>query len=161
MPELKTRTLYIGIDPGMSGGLAFLSSRKVEVLVSMPSTERDIWDALSDAHKLGFRSYAIIERVHSMPGQGVASSFKFGSGYGGLRMALTATEIPFEAVTPRTWMKGLSISPRKKSDTPSVWKNKLKAKAQELFPEQKITLKTSDALLIAEYCRRLHTGRIG
>jgi hypothetical protein len=40
--------------------------------------------------------------------------------------------------------------------TKTEWKNRLKAKAQQLFPQQSkhITLKTADALLIAEYARK-------
>ena len=34
------------------------------------------------------------------------------------------------------------------------WKNKLKAKAQQLFPGEKVTLATCDSLLIAEYGRK-------
>jgi hypothetical protein len=35
-------------------------------------------------------------------------------------------------------------------------KQRNKAKAEELFPGQRITHATADALLIAEYCRRIH-----
>ena len=33
------------------------------------------------------------------------------------------------------------------------WKNRLKSRAQELFPDIKVTLRTSDALLLAHYCK--------
>ena len=35
-------------------------------------------------------------------------------------------------------------------ETPTQWKNKLKAEAQRLFPDIRVTLKTADALLILE-----------
>jgi Holliday junction resolvasome RuvABC endonuclease subunit len=101
---------------------------------------------------------AVIEHVHAMPKQGVSSTFKFGVGYGGLRMALIAASIPFEEVTPRTWQKALGVVVRKKTETKTQFKNRLKAKAQQLFPRESITLKTADALLIAEYCRRKQLG---
>ena len=43
----------------------------------------------------------------------------------------------------------------KSSGSKTEWKNKLKAKAQQLFPvwSKRITLATADALLIAEYGR--------
>ena len=106
----------------------------------------------------------MIEKVHSFPGQGVASSFKFGMGFGGLIMALVSSGIPFEFVTPRVWQKAMGITPREKSnrsdftESKTQFKNRLKAKAQQLFPAVRVTLKTSDALLIAEYCRRKHKG---
>ncbi len=151
---------YLGIDPGQNGGLALISANGHGVECNkMPSTEKDIYSLLADCVT---NTFCIIEKVHSMPGQGVASTFKFGKGYGGLRMALVACKIPFDEVTPRTWQKGLGIPPRKKeTETKTQWKNRLKARAQQLFPffpSEKITLATADALLIAEYCRRREGG---
>lgn len=34
--------------------------------------------------------------------------------------------------------------------------NVTKAKAQELFPKEKVTHATADALLLATYCKRTH-----
>ena len=92
-----------------------------------------------------------------MPGQGVASTFKFGMNYGMLRMALIAAGIGFETVTPQTWQKKMSCM--SKGD-----KKVTRAKAQELFPQVQITGRgikspthaVADALLIAEYGRRVH-----
>ena len=158
---------YVGIDPGQSGGLILLSQIdgiksfndgivSVQEAIPMPSTERDIWEWFS--HLPVSLVGAAIEKVHSMPQQGVASTFKFGVGYGGLRMALIAVGVPFESVTPQAGQKGLGIPKRKKTETPTQWKNRLKSKAQELFPKITVTLKIADALLIAEYYRRKHKG---
>ena len=86
--------------------------------------------------------------------------FKFGMSYGGLRMALTAAQIPFESATPQNWQKSLGIGKKGKTETRTSFKNRLKAKAQQLFPNLKVTLATSDALLLAEYCRRKRTGSL-
>ena len=75
-------------------------------------------------------------------------------------MALTAAGIPFEEVTPVVWQRGLGIPVRKKDESRSQFKGRLKAKAQQLFPQVKVTLKTADALLISEYCRRKREGRL-
>ena len=95
-----------------------------------------------------------------MPKQGVASSFTFGDGYGQLKMGLTAVGIPFELVTPQAWQKGLAIPPRKKSETRTKWKHRLREVAHRLYPnaEADINLKTADAILIATYCYRKHNG---
>ena len=50
---------------------------------------------------------AMIEQVHSMPKQGVASSFKFGRHYGFLLGVLTALGIPYQTVTPQKWQKAM------------------------------------------------------
>ena len=83
-----------------------------------------------------------------MPKQGVASTFKFGQSFGFLQGILIAAEIPFELVTPQKWQRYLGC--RTKGD-----KNITKARAQELFPDIKCTHAVSDALLIAEYGRRV------
>ena len=147
--------IYIGIDPGQAGGLALIDGVvNCVTAIKMPNTESDIWHWFS---KVGnSQCFAIIERVHSMPGQGVASTFKFGQGYGGLRMALIAAGIPFEEVSPRSWQKYLNVTSRDKMETKTEFKNRLKAKAQQLFPQFDVTLMTSDAILIAEYNRRSH-----
>ena len=134
---------YIGIDPGQSGGLALIKSTTTEVttevidVIKMPATEFDIWTWFLNKQT---NCFAIIEKVHSMPGQGVASTFKFGKGYGGLRMALVAAGIPFEEVAPRMWQKSMGISSRLKTESKTEFKNRLKSKAQQLFPHIKITL---------------------
>jgi len=158
MPRLQKDLHYVGIDSGQSGGLVWLDPNgKVNGCNKMPATERDIWERF---FTLPTSTVAVIEKVHAMPKQGVSSTFKFGRGYGGLRMALIAAGISFEEVTPRTWQKGLGIPPKKKTETGTQWKNRLKAMAQQLFPQEKVTLATADALLIATYCRRKHTGTL-
>ncbi len=47
--------------------------------------------------------FAAVERVHSMPGQGVASTFTFGLGYGRVLGALEALGVPTVLVEPRAW----------------------------------------------------------
>jgi hypothetical protein len=189
MPKKKKmhrESIYMGVDPGKSGGVVIIWDQDNIDPYPMPTTEWDIWvlfDNLLDVNMMK----AMIERVHSMPNQGVASSFTFGVGYGGLRMALTAARISFEEVSPKTWQKGLAILPRKKhtksrkvknrkgkwviqkygGETDTQWKNRLRAKAQQLFPELPVWSRTKgeqkavcDALLIAEYCRRKDQGKL-
>jgi hypothetical protein len=147
--------IFIGIDPGSSGGIAVIHSIGVR-LSPMPRTERDIFDVIAQEEVRP--AFALIEKVQGyagVPGTTGTSMFKFGMNYGLLRMALTAAGIPFEDVLPRAWQAGLSIPIRKKEESRTEWKNRLKAKAQQLFPSVKgITLATCDALLIAEFCRR-------
>lgn len=159
--------IYLGIDPGASGGLACIhpASRSIEA-VSMPSTEKDIWEILSErpAYK-DVMPFAVIEQQIPRPTffQGRASILKstcllYGS-YTFLRGMLTATGIPFEAVIPQTWQKAFGLK-KVKGESPTKWKNRLKAKAQQLFPSERVTLATADALLIAEFCRRKCEGRL-
>lgn len=150
--------IYLGIDPGASGGFATTDNGLNITLHPMPKTERAVWDWVRDL-KFNTKGYvvAVIEKVTGYvsgnPRTG-ASMFTFGASYGGLRMALIAAGIRFEAVTPAVWQKGVGITPRKKSEDRDDFKRRLKAKAEELFSGVGVTLATCDALLIAEYARR-------
>lgn len=141
--------IYIGVDPGVGGGIAFITGEGTFVeACRMPETEADI------LHVLGKSEYstsnrAILERVRSSPQMGVVSAFTFGCGYGGLRMALHACGIPFDEVTPLKWQNVLGC--RTRGD-----KNVTKRRAQELFHGVKVTHAIADALLLAEYGRRAY-----
>jgi len=143
----------IGIDPGKSGGIAVIADLVTGPHVDtckLSGTERDIYDALEPYCQWvlqGVPCKAYIEKVHARPGQGVTSMFTFGRNYGFLRGLLIALGIPFEEVTPQKWQKAMGCM--SKGD-----KNVTKQKAQQLFPDLKITHATADALLIAEYGRR-------
>jgi len=139
--------LSIGIDPGLSGGVAFIPDTGTPWAHKMPETDRDLIDLLRDSINL-FEARALIELVHSSPQMGVKSAFTFGEGYGRLQMALTALGVPYERVRPAVWQKAMGCLT--KGD-----KNVSKRKAQELFPAIKITHAIADALLIAEYGRRM------
>jgi len=142
----------IGIDPGQSGGIAILRDGTTEAY-KMPETPRSIADFLE-----GFQgdsdTFAFLEKVHAMPRQGIASTAKFMRGVGVLDGILTAYEIPFDEVTPQRWQKEMGCMT--KGD-----KNVSKRRAQQLFPMLKITHALADALLIAEYGRRVTAQRNG
>lgn len=150
---------YYGIDPGVAGGVAALDEHGVVIFAGkMPETDRDIWDCLETAGgELGSRgpTRCVIERVNpgvfGRPGakMGVVSAFTFGGGYRALKMALTGLRIPFDEVLPVKWQTIMSC--RSKGD-----KNITKRRAQALFPGVKVTHAIADALLIAEFCRRIH-----
>lgn len=161
MPKLRpiNQFDYIGIDPGQNGGLVALYPDGEMFASAMPSTERDVWDWFRKRCP-NTAAKAVIEKVHAMPKQGVSSSFKFGVNYGFLRGCLTAIGIPFEEIQPQTWQKSLRIPSRGKSESKTQFKNRLKGLAQQYFPSENVTLKTADALLIAEYCRRKNTGTL-
>jgi hypothetical protein len=52
-------------------------------------------------------------------------------------------------VRPQKWQGFLGLG--KSEGDKTKWKNKLKAKAQNLFPSLDVTLSTADALLLLEY----------
>lgn len=166
--------IVVGIDPGQSGGIAKLK----EVggvwrasAVSMPQTERDIadhlWSLYSEATGESVEIIAFLEQVQVMPAirrvqtpsgeirqevnPGITSTAKFMQGYGYLRGCLITIGITLEDIRPQVWQKLLGCMTKGN-------KNVSKAKAQQLFPQLRITHSIADALLIAEAGRRIRLG---
>jgi hypothetical protein len=144
--------LFLGVDVGKDGGIAIIDQTGgVLKAERMPATDRDILDLFFwvslEMPLVPFR--AVIEKVHASPQMGVTSAFSFGGSYHALRMALTAARIPFDEVSPMKWQRQLDcLSGGDKRVT--------LARAKQLFPHVKVTHYVSDALLLAEFCRRTH-----
>jgi crossover junction endodeoxyribonuclease RuvC len=166
---------YLGIDPGKTGGIAIVSGEGVTITWDMPKTEGDLAELFACRISACRVSLCLIERVHAFPGAGVTSMFTFGRGAGVLIGLLLAHKIPHEEIRPRTWQKALGISPRYKrpkkpkmdlkyyppEESITEFKRRLMGTAQALFPEVDVTLKTADALLLAEVARRIRVGYQG
>ena len=142
--------IFVGIDPGKTGAIAVLRHDGVIIGVTkMPTTPKDVWDEIWGIHhdSIEEKAFIYIEKVGAMPKQGIASTAKFMRGYGILIGCLAASGIPYDFVAPGVWQKAMGC-------LTGGNKNISKAKAQQLFPDQKITHVNADALLIAEYGRR-------
>ena len=142
----------IGIDPGVSGGVAVLTlGGRIVQTANMPESDRDLLDLLQP-YAMSAKAY--LETIHAMPptirGKKVGGSvgnFKLGQSDGRLCLALTAVCIPYDRVSPLKWQTAMQC--RTEGD-----KNVTRRRAQTLFPAHKITHAIADALLIAEWGRR-------
>lgn len=145
--------IIIGIDPGAKGAIATVwEDGSLHEVVNMPDTPKDILDYLREYSNTGAVCY--LENVgNGIPGQSSSATAKFARHNGHLEMALLALGIKTVKATPQKWEKTYQLG-KSSSMEKAEWKRKLKAKAQELFPNVKVTLVNSDALLIAEYGRR-------
>lgn len=173
MPKKKRKTWmptfmsYLGIDPGKNGGIALIWHDGEIELWPMPSTELDTWYVFN-VLPCTSQTIAVIEWIHpAIQGIGKSQMSKLYGNYTSLRMALIAVRVPFEDVKPLEWQRGLGISSRKKTESTIQWKDRLRAKAQQLFPKLEIWKQTKteqrqvcDALLIAEYLRRKDQGKL-
>lgn len=153
--------IYIGIDPGKNGGIAFvetvfhqLNTARVEVF-----DESRFISLLKNLENQEYCCKCVVEHVHAMPKQGVSSTFNFGMNFGFIQGVLRAYGIPYELVSPQKWKKEFSVT----SD-----KNTSIAVCKRLFPD--VNLKATnrckkdhdgmaEALLIAEYGRRHYNGK--
>jgi crossover junction endodeoxyribonuclease RuvC len=165
--DIDPRAVCIGIDPGVTGGLAILDAQTGELLEGMRTPilpvpgkkEYDIGgmkDAL--AHNGWTVRLATIEKVGARPGDGIVGAFSFGCGTGLWLGLMSALAIPYIEVTPQRWqskmLAGLPRGPKSKASAMRA--------AKSLFPHIPVRVKAdngiADAALIAEYGRRLHIG---
>lgn len=145
------RNVLIGIDPGVSGGIAVATSNLAPLTVDavkMPDTPKGILDML-DSLRTGCDSVSCVcEKVGTYrPGNSAISACKFARHCGGLEMALIALQIPTIYVTPHKWMKTLGSMPKEKSERKRFIKNLM----EQQYPHLKVTLATADALGILTY----------
>ncbi len=131
----KYKMFIVGIDPGIHGGISGLDTEKnllwsVETPTTIPDpkTKKHEYDIprIAALLKACQPDLICLEAVHSMPGQGVSSTFLFGKGFGILLGVIGTLGIPLKMVTPRVWKKSFSITADKQTS---------RDKATELFPD--------------------------
>ena len=146
------RLRIIAIDPGKNGSISVRENRDILWCVKMPQTTKDIYDTIAEfvSNLDDIEIVCYLEKVSAMPGNGAVSMFSFGQGFGWLQMALVSLGIRTIEVRPNIWEKQLGLID-KKGTPKALHKNKLKARAQQLFPNIKVTGVNQDSLLISEY----------
>ena len=141
---------YIGIDPGKSGGMCLYNTDKGIVdYKKMPDTTHGMVELLKeyiymcDSDATAMPS-VVLEKVHSMPGQGVASTFTFGQNYGQLQGMLSALGMPCIEVIPNKWMKCIGTMPKDKTERKKFIKDWVEKRIGHSVP-----LYIADAIAIA------------
>jgi hypothetical protein len=154
--------LTVGIDPGLTGAVAILDqSNQVVALADLPII-RDLSLAWVDGPALhsiiltaldGRGAGAVVERVSSMPGQGIASAFKFGVGFGSVLSVLQVMRLPITLVSPAVWKRAHGLGKDKHASL---------HKARLQYPTAELRLAKhhgrAEALLIARYALNLMRG---
>lgn len=153
--------LILGIDPGKSGAIAMLD-RVVDTTscVKMPATAGELLELLNRADTHAKIDLVVIERQEPRPTfwqkketkepmrSILKSTVLLYGGYREILGMLIALGLRVEDIRPQAWQKALGIPPL-------AGKPGLKRKAEQLFPGGKVTNWNADALLLAEYGRRL------
>jgi hypothetical protein len=144
--------LYAGIDPGISGGLAILSPDGRIHWTCKLADRATFLAAMRSQPEMVIR----IERVWATFQMGVTSAFTFGHNFGWLTGVLDATGREYVEVTAQRWQQEMGlIQSGGKIGRNAGKKARNKEMAVSLWPGARITNATADALLIAEYCRRI------
>lgn len=103
----------VGIDPGLSGGIAIWSGGNLSEAFAMPVIKGAGLNLHQIANALDNADLVVIEKATAMPGQGVTSMFSFGLVYGVLQGLCAGKKIPFEIVTPQSWKKQILAGTQK------------------------------------------------
>ena len=129
--------IIIGIDPGLSGGIAVLDNNKVLELFDMPvmadgkKNKKQLNSALlakliKESTSNTSESAVIVEQVNAMPGQGVTSMFNFGQTFGAIKGICATLELPIFFVRPSKWKKHFELINSSKDAS--------RTKAIEMYP---------------------------
>lgn len=139
---------------GPDAGKTKISTKRNFDLRSIFNSLRSTRDII-EKHFPNAQLMALFEKAHSMPQQGVASTFKTGQGFGAMEMALVALEIPYQIIDASAWSKEMH-----KGVTGGSPKAKSLSLASRLFPALPLTSSRgtkltmdgrADAALIAYY----------
>lgn len=143
--------IYIGIDPGKDGAMAFLYPDEHPIIVTF---DQEIYAETLQAAVMSQPVRCCLEKVWGIKGQSAAGAFSFGENFGYIRCLLEDRHIPYQLVTPRKWKKEFQVTGDKNSSV---------TVCKRLFPA--VFLRRTDrckkdhdgmaeALLMAEYARR-------
>ena len=152
--------IIIGIDPGVSGAISILKSKKVIEIYDMPTmidgkknkkqvNGSQIANIFKEIINTEDEITVIVEHVNAMPGQGVTSMFNFGQSFGVIKGVCSALSLPIYFIRPTKWKKHFNLI--------NVNKDASRTKAIEIYPEisNKLSRKKdsnrADAILIARY----------
>jgi len=152
----------IGIDPGLSGGIAILDDLKIFDAFDMPimSEGKKNKNQLNSAQLVNIikkhilpngETFVIVEQVSAMPGQGVTSMFNFGQTFGSIKGICAALGLPIFYVRPAKWKKHFELINSSKDAS--------RTKVIEMYPSissrltKKKDVNKADAILIARYFR--------
>jgi len=155
--------MFIGIDPGLQGGIAVINplgqycgSSRMPILKVAGKTTIDVkaLHAYLDYWSVVFNdTYIMIEDVHAMPKQGVVSMFTFGYGCGGINAcAQLIVEAIVLKVRPQEWKAHYDLIKKDKQAGLLVIENVYpEAAAECVTPRGKLLDGIVDAILIAGY----------
>lgn len=106
--------LTIGVDPGVTGAIALVAEDGQLVdAFDMPTVANQVSaQLLATIECWGTDQFGtvVIEDVHSMPKQGVTSSFNFGRSKGVVEGVFAGAGRPLEYVSPARWKKALGLT---------------------------------------------------
>jgi hypothetical protein len=151
--KTKSHFKYIGIDPGKSGGIAIIDEEGIMTAYKCPgsSEEMALLFQICIGNTPTSKVRLLMERVWARPTNAVRAAFSYGVNYGQWLGITASHEVQMNTSIPVEWIKWVGCPKALKKDVRKRW---LKEKAGELYPDvNKLTLATSDAILITHYAK--------
>ena len=145
---------YIGIDPGKSGGLAVIDEGGIMVAYKCPEKifDMSVLFRLAVGNTAPDNVKLLMERVWARPSNATRAAFTYGVNYGQWLGIAASHEIKMYTTLPNNWIKWVGCPKALPVKERKHW---LRDKAKELYPDvKKVTLSTSDAILICHYGRK-------
>lgn len=153
--------MIVGIDPGFTGAIAFLSDKKnkllgmwdmpiIYIMKKKQVNAKFLAQMLKQISNDEPISLVAIEDVHAMPHDGVVSAFRFGYNAGILMGVCKSLELNVLRIKPSVWKPALGLT-RHKNDSINL--------ARETFPDYMKYFKRqkddgrAEAALIAHFAR--------
>ena len=136
--------IFLGIDPGISGGIVAISDSnspaKVIAAHKMPKTTEGVVETIQTITDTKEQILAIVEKVWGFPRDGSRQITTFMKNAGILEGILAVLKIQIVYVSPQKWQRALGVYAitRALADTITKKKNIHKQQALELFPNTKI-----------------------
>lgn len=174
--------IFIGIDPGLNGGIAKIRDDGSLELFKTPVIGGRDYDiqAMKDVLMppmaiisasmstkvtplIVYDLFVVIEQQIAMPGQGLSSTLQTGKGFGIWLGLIAGLQIPHQVVMARAWQTRMFTGVSGKLEP----KQKSEIVAKRLFPSADFRRSTratkaddglTDAACIAEYARRMRSG---
>ena len=152
----------IGIDPGLSGGIAILEDDKVRlekmpVLVDSKTGRRHVCvSKLKEILSTSLPAFVVLEKAQPMPRDGSMGSFRYGECFGTISAVVEMLGFECLQVHPATWKTAMALKGATKDDS--------RAMATEIVGKDVFSKKNShnlaEALLLAQYGRKILSGDI-
>jgi len=163
-----TKRFILGVDPGLFGAFALVEREgdvPVVAVYDMPldrvttatgkrRSQIDLTAATGwiDLHADDI-ALAVVEEPGAMPGQGVASTFRFGFACGAAQALVAAHFLPYRLVAPAAWKRAMRLVATGK-DGARQMATRLLPRQAHLWPRVKDDGR-AEAVLLALYGRQL------
>ena len=144
--------IWIGIDPGAKGAMALVGVKDGPEII--PYDQKKYIDRLWMYQIEGLDMICCIEAVHSISGQGIASSFNFGQTYGWLLGMLDSIGIPYQPVHPQRWKKEFGLNADKAASVEVCKRLYPGVNLHRTDRSKKEDDNCAEALLLATYAKR-------